>query len=167
MKALTGKNGAFILMIIGVLGLVLWTNMFPTILNGLVSLANLDYLSNYTAMDTILKISASVLYLGGIFGTAWLQRMGYQRATGAGVNALLITVLGVLEIILFVTLFATIMSGIETIRTADNVDYFIALTTVVQLSPAILFLMGIFSGGAMAVGGWRQHRGRRGAAAAV
>jgi hypothetical protein len=145
-------------MIVGILGLVLWTNMFPTILTGLVTLANLDYIANYTAFETVLKISASVIYLGGIFGMAWIQKFGYQQASSAGVNMLIATVLGVLEIILFVTLFATVMTGIEAVRTADNVSYFIALSTVVQLSPAILFLLGLFSGGAMAVSGYKSSK---------
>jgi hypothetical protein len=157
-KMMTGKNGGFLMMVFGILGLVLWTTLFTPILDAFVVLASLSYISNYIAFEVIIKIVPSILFLAGIFGGLWLQYKGYKKAMGSGINALLVTVMGALEIILFVTLFATVMGGIEDIRTSDNITYFIALATVVSISPAILFLSGIFAGGAMAVGGWKKNK---------
>jgi hypothetical protein len=159
-KMMTGKNGGFLMMVFGILGLVLWTTLFTPILEAFVTLASLDYIANYIAFEVIIKIVPSILFLAGIFGGLWLQYKGYKKAMGSGINALLVTVMGALEIILFVTLFATVMGGIEDIRTSDNISYFIALSTVVSISPAILFLSGIFAGGAMAVGGWKNRKGK-------
>jgi hypothetical protein len=163
---MSGKNGGFLLMVFGILGLVLWTTLFTPILDAFTVLASLDYVSNYIAFEVILKITPAILFLAGIFGGVWLQYKGYKQAMGSGISSLLVTVLGALEIILFVTLFGTVMAGIESIRTADNITYYIALGTVVAIAPAILFLTGIFSGGAMAVGGWKNSKkGKTGAEA--
>ena len=71
-------------------------------------------------------------------------------------------VLGVLVIILFVTMFATIITAMSTLYTAysDNTDW-VAFGTVLSISPTVLFLGGIFAGGSTAVGGYRARRRRR------
>ncbi len=147
-------------MIIGVLGLVLYVTMFSSILTAFVTLLGATNIASYIAFETVVKIAPTILFLLGIFGSSWLYYHGYKQAMQAGINGLIMVVFGALQIILFVTLFSTIMSSMETLRTADNVSSFIAFTTVVGIAPTILLLLGLFSGGAVAVGGYKGSKSK-------
>jgi hypothetical protein len=159
-KLLSGKNGGFLMMVLSVLGVVLWVTLFSTILDAFVTLYGTGW-TNYIAFATICKIVPTILFLAGIFGAGFGYYKGYTQAQAGGINSLLLMVFGALEIILFVTLFATIMTGMETLRTHANVTLFIAMSTVVSIAPTVLFLAGIFAGGATAVGGWRKRKKSR------
>lgn len=155
---LSGKNAGFLMMVLSILGIVLYVTLFSNILSAFVALAETSGLSNYIAFSTVLKIAPTILFLVAIGGAAFAYYKGYGKAVSGGINSLLLVVFGALEIILFVTLFSTVMTGMESVRTSDNIDYFIALSTVVSIAPTLLFLGGIFAGGATAVGGWRRGK---------
>jgi hypothetical protein len=159
-KALSGKNGGFLQMVLAVLGVVLYVTMFANILAGFVSLLEVANIGEYIAFETVVKIAPTILFLIGIFGAGALYYHGYKQATGAGINSMLLIVFGALQIILFVTLFSTIMTAMESLRTHANVTAFIAFQTVVEIAPTILLLMGLFSGGAVAVSGWRKSKNK-------
>ncbi len=162
-KVMGGKNSGFFMMVIAILSMVLYVTLFNNILTGFVSLLSVTNAASYIAYSTVVQIGPTILFLGGIFGMGMLYYKGYQKATGAGVNGLFLIVLGALEIILFVTLFTTIMSAMETIRTNASIDSFIALSTVVQIAPVILLLGGLFAGAMTVTAGVRARKaGRKG-----
>lgn len=162
-----GKNSGFFTMILSVLGLVLYVTMFSNILTAFDTLGDTANLSSYIAMGTVISIAPTVLFLAGIFGAGTAYAIGYKKAQSQGTNGLLLMVMGALEIILFVTLFSTIMTAMETLRTTASVvagDY-IAFGTVVTIAPTVLFLAGIFAGTATAVGGYKAWKSKKAALA--
>jgi hypothetical protein len=157
-------NGGFLAMILAVLGVVLYVTMFSNILTAFDSLGATAHISSFIAFSTVISIAPTVLFLAGIFGASTAYVIGYNKATAGGTNGLLLMVMGALEIILFVTLFSTIMTSMDTLRLTTSVvngDY-IAFGTVVQIAPTVLFLAGIFAGAATAVGGYKKMKGKKG-----
>ena len=69
-------------------------------------------------------------------------------------------VFGIVQIILFVSLFLTILTGFYTLYGTANASEYTAFTTVVASAPTVLFLAGIFGGTATAVSGARSRRSR-------
>ena len=156
-------KGGFLAMVLSVLGVVLYTTMFSTVMTALGAL-HFDAGTDFIAFRTVVGISPTVLFLGGIFGAGFAYWRGYKGVAGGGGDpgGLMRMVLGVLVIILFVTMFATIITAMSTLYTAysDNTDW-VAFGTVLSISPTVLFLGGIFAGGSTAVGGYRARRRRR------
>ncbi len=157
-----GKYGGVMVVTLALLGLVLFASMFSTIMTALNAIRyGGTTLSNYTAFDTILGISPVILWLGGLFGAGFAYYKGYSIAAGKDNNGFMRMVMGVLTLVLFVTLFATVLSGIETVRTGTNVTNYTAFSTVIGISPTILFLGGIFAAISSGVGGVRTYRRRK------
>jgi hypothetical protein len=159
-----GKNSGFLMMILSVLGVVLYVTMFSNILDAFDTLGDFATISSYIAMSTVVSIAPTVLFLAGVLGAGAIYVVGYKKAASAGTNGLLLMVMGALEIILFVTLFSTIMTAMEVLRTTSSVvanDY-IAFGTVVTIAPTVLFLAGIFAGAATAVAGYKSRKGQKG-----
>lgn len=67
----------------------------------------------------------------------------------------LVMVLSVLGVVLYVTIFSSVMDAFETIRTYANIATFTALSTVVQIAPTVLLLSGLFAG---AFGYWKGYQ---------
>lgn len=158
---LWGKDSGFLKMVISTLVIVLWVTLFSSILSGFETLRVWPTIASYPLFLIIVRIVPTVLFLVVIFGGAAIYTVGYKQAVAQGINGLILAVSGALEIILFVTLFATIMTGFDAIMTFGNLSQYIALSTVIALTPAVLFLLGIFGGGATAVGGARQFAKQR------
>jgi hypothetical protein len=155
---LDGKNGGFMRMIFSILGVVLAVTMFGNTMTFFDTLAAVPNASAYIAYSIGIEISPSIILLG-IMGVAqWQYRKGYSQATDSGVNGLLMVVFGFLEIILFLALFPTIMAALETVRTLGTIDNYIALKVVVEIMPIVLYLGGLFAGGATTIGGLRQNK---------
>ena len=120
--------------------------------------------SHYVALSTIIGITPTVLFLSGIFGAAFLYYGGYKKVTGSGADTsgIMRMVLGVLVIILFTTLFKTIVVSMNTLYTTyGSVTSWIAFGTVVSIAPTVLFIGGIFAGTATAASGYRSRRSLR------
>ena len=157
-----GKNSGFLMMILSVLGIVLYVTMFSNILAAFDDLGDFANISSYIAMSTVVSIAPTVLFLAGIFGAGAIYVVGYKKAAASGTNGLLLMVMGALEIILFVTLFSTIMTAMDVLRLTASVvagDY-IAFGTVVTIAPTVLFLAGIFAGAATAVSGYKSRQSK-------
>jgi hypothetical protein len=150
------EKGGFMEMILSVLGLVLFCTLFSNILAAFYTLYGTTNASAYIAFQTVVSIAPTVLFLGGIFGAGLTFLHGYKHTAGS--NGLLTMVIGALTIILFITLFGTIMTAMEAVRTYANIATFIALGTVVTIAPTVLLLGGIFGGGMAVVGGWKQRK---------
>jgi len=160
---LKGKGG-FVTMVLSVLGIVLYTTMFSTILDAFTALSIHAHLSTFIAFETIIKIAPTVLLLGGLLAGALGYWKGYgSLSTGSGdTSGILRMVMGALMIILFVTLYTTILTSFYTLWLADNATkYFIAFQTVCTIIPTILFLAGVFAGIATGVGGIRARKRRK------
>lgn len=157
-----GKGGGFLMMVLSILGVVLYVTLFSNILTGFVSLESVTNAASYTAYSTVVKIAPTILFLVGIFGAGLLYYKGYKTASNSGVNGMMMVVFGALELILFTALFVTIMSAMETLRTNANVGDFTALSTVIQIAPAVLLLGGLFAGGMSVVSGAKKiKKGRK------
>jgi hypothetical protein len=163
MKMLEGKNGGFMIMIFSYLGMVLSITMFQNMMTYFDTLAAVPNASAYIAYTIGIEISPTIILLGIVGAAGWGYRKGYQQAVANGVNGLLLTVFGFLEVILFLALFPTIMTALEAIRTLPTISDYIALQVVVQIVPIILFLGGLFAGGATVVGGIRQSKKQKAA----
>ena len=159
---MSGIKSGFLPMILSVLGVVLFINMFSTVMTGLVTLAGTAGVSNFTALSTVIGIAPTVLFLGGIFGGALIYYKGYKAASSSDPGGLMRMVLGVLIVILFITLFSTIVTNMNTLYGlyATNTSW-IAFGTVMSIAPTVLFLGGIFAGTATATGGWRSRKNRK------
>lgn len=155
-------KGGFIPMVLSVLGVVLYVSMFSTIMTALTTLAGVSGLSDLIAMSTIIGIAPTVLLLGGLFGAGYAYWKGYKQSTATDASGLMRMVLGVLIIILFITLFATVAESFISLNTdyGSNTSW-IAFGTVSTIVPTILFLGGIFAGIGTAVSGYRARRKKR------
>jgi hypothetical protein len=161
-----GKYGGFFQMILGILGLVLYSVLFRTILTYFVNILNDQYTASFLILDILVKIAPSILFLAVTFTSLWFGTVkGYQKAVSSGINGLFLVVLGAIEIILFLALFLTILDNYGPLLTSDNVSDFIALTLVIQIAPAIIFLAGIFSGIGTAMGGNKLAKKQKSAGA--
>jgi len=152
------KSNGFLGMVLSILGIVLFVTMFNNILSAFVTLSGVDNAASYIAFSTVVQIAPTIIFLGGLFGLGFAYYKSYTKA--GSMTGLMQTVLGALSIILFITLFSTIMTSMETIRTNANIDSFIALETVVQIAPAILLLAGLFAGAMNIVSGIRKGKGK-------
>lgn len=158
------SKGGFVAMVLSVLGIVLYTTMFSTILTAFTTLAANANLSTFIAFEVIIKIAPTVLLLGGLVVGSLVYWKGYGKlaASGGDANGILRMVIGALMIILFVTLFDTILDSFYTLWLADNTSkYFIAFQTVCTILPTILFIAGVFAGVATGVGGYKARRKRK------
>jgi hypothetical protein len=166
-KLWSGKYGGLFQMILGTLGLVLFTTVFGTILTYFVTLAENSALANFLVMDILVKIGPTLLFLGGLFSLIYFgQVKGFQRASGAGIGSLVMVVYGAIEVILFLAMFNVILNNFEALRTSDNLSYFIALSVCISIGPAMAFLAGLFSGVGTFVSGVKGMGGKKGQAAA-
>lgn len=157
-------KGSFIVMALSVVGLVVYVTLFSSILSALETIRTYANISTFTALETVVEIAPTVLLLMGVFGASFGFYKGYKGASTSDASGLIRMVFGVIMIILFVTLFYTILTSFYTLYGADNAAEYIAFQTVVQIAPTVLFLMGIFGGGATAVSGakaWKKQKSRK------
>ncbi len=154
-----GKYGGIMIAVMALLGVILFTSLFSSIMTGINSLRyGNTSLTNFTAFDTILGITPVVLWLGGLFGAGFAYYKGYSIIAGKDQNGFMRMVMGVITLVLFVTMFQTVLSGINTVYTGTNVSAYTAFTTVVGISPTVLFLAGIFASVSTGVSGIRARR---------
>jgi len=153
-------KSSFIVMTFAVVGIVLFVSMFSSIMTALETIRTYANLSTFTALETIVKISPVVLLIGGIFGASFGYYKGYKGAAAQDSSGVLRMVFGIVQIILFVSLFYTILTGFYTLYGTGNASEYTAFTTVVAIAPTVLFLGGIFGGAATAVSGYRSRRRR-------
>jgi len=158
-----GMKGGFLAMVVSVLGVVLYVTMFSTVLTAFETLRTHTNIATFTALSTVVAIAPTVLLLAGIFAAGFGYYKGYKSTASGGsdTGGLMRMVLGVLVIILFVTLFSTIVTAMYTLYSADNASEYTAFQTVVQIAPTVLFLAGVFAGGATAAGGYRARKRKK------
>lgn len=157
-------TGGFMPMIYAVLGLVLVTTMFSSIMTGLAAILAIAGISSLVILSTIVGIAPTILLLAVTGGGAWGWAKGYQQGSANDSNGLMRVVLSILQLVLFITLFATIATSFVSLYISYGTNTtWIAFGTVVSIVPAILFLAGIASSIAMFVTGARTYaaRGRR------
>lgn len=160
-------TGPFMQMVYVILGLVLFASMFSSIMSALATLYSATGASTFIAWTTIIGITPVILLLGGTASAGFFYYKGAKSltSTGSDPSGLLRLVLGVLQTILFATLFGTVLSSFYTIYAvycgAANDTVWIALATVVKILPTILFLAGIFSGAFVAISGARAIAKKR------
>jgi len=123
-----------------------------------------EVLSVFIAFSTILGIMPTLLLLLGVVSAGYFYYKGYKSLSKSGTDAsgLIRMVIGILEIILFVTLFATIVTNFNTLYVAYAADTsWIAFGTVITILPTVLFLAGLFAGGVTTYGGVKARRSRK------
>ena len=160
------EKGGFLAMILSVLGIVIFVTMFNTIHTALGTLRTATGASDFIAFTTVVGIAPVVIFLSGIFAGGYSYFKGFQSvsASGTDTHGFMRMVIGVLQIILFVTIFSTITSAIHVVWNNSggaNTTVWIALRTVTSIAPTILLLGGIFAGGATAYSGARSWKGKR------
>jgi len=160
MKGKGISQGGFLAMVLSVLGVVLYVTLFATVLTAMEAVRAYANISTFVALSTVVGIAPTVLLLAGIFAGGAGYYKGYKSvaAQGGDPGGLLRMVLGVLVIILFVTLFGTILTAMYTLYSNASAGNYTAFQTVVSIAPTILFLSGIFAGGATAVGGYKARK---------
>ncbi len=152
-----GKNKGILGMVLSVLFTILWLTVFVSLIgpfNTLFTSAN----STWIAFGIVIQVVPTLLYIAGTFGPALVYWKSYGIARGSGQNWL-IMIVGVLEIVLFITMFSTIMSSLAAILTA-NITNFIAMSTIIGISPTVLFLAGIFISIGTAIGGYKGAKSK-------
>ncbi len=157
-------KGGFLAMILSILGIVLYVTMFSTVMTAMTTLYATSGVSDFIAFSTVLGITPTVLFLGGIFAGAFIYYKGYKGVSkgGGDTGGLMRMVLGILIIILFVTMFATIVTSMKTLYDAYSANTtWIAFGTVISIAPTVLFLSGIFAGGSTSYGGYKARKSRR------
>ncbi len=157
------NRGGFLVMVLSILGVVLFVSMFSSILTAIGAVLDYANVTTFIALEVVCKIAPTVLLLAGVGIAGFGYYKGLKSAGGNDPGGMMRMVLGVLVIILFCTLFLTILSSFYTLYAAANTSY-IAFKTVVSILPTILFIGGIFAGTSTAVSGYRARRrsgGRR------
>ncbi len=156
------KNSGFLQMVFSVLAIVLVTSMFTTIMTALKTLMETSGVSNFIAFTTIVGITPTILLLSLTVGSGLMYYKGYKMAGAADNGGIIRIVFGVLMLILFITLFATVASSFVTLNTTygSNTTW-VAFGTTVTIIPTILFLGGIFASITTSVAGYKAHKARR------
>ena len=163
MRGLTkGPMGGFLGMVLAFLGIVLWTTLFGSIMTQFGVLLGYAHLSSFTLLSTLYKIGPVIIFLGVLGGLGFGYYKGMKSAGGGeGVNSLLMVVFGALQIILFLSLFPTVVDALYTVLSDSSITVYIGLQTVVQISAAIIFLGGIFAGGWNIASGVKSYRKKK------
>jgi len=158
------NKGGFVGMVSAILGVVLVTSMFATVMTQLGNVYGHASASSFIAFTTVVGIAPTVLILATVLGGGLAYGLGLRQVgkSGSDPSGLMRMVMGVLAIILFAALFSTILTNFGTLYTSysSNTDW-IAFGTVISILPTILFLGGIFAGGATVYSGYKARRGRR------
>lgn len=156
-------KGGFLTMVLSILGIVLYVTIFSSVLSALEAIRLYTNITTFTALSTVVLIAPTVLLLAGIFGGGFGYFKGYKSAgaTGTDPGGLMRMVLGVLVIILFLSLFSTILTSMYTLYSSNNASQYTAFQTVVSIMPTILFLGGIFAGTATTVSGYKARKNRK------
>ena len=153
------KQAGFLTMVFSVLGVVLYVTMFSSVMTAIDAILDYANIGTFTALATTAGIVPTILLLAGVFAGGFGYYKGHkQLSTGGDASGMIRMVMGVLTIILFLTLFSTILSAMYVLYGTANATH-IAFATVTQILPTILLLAGVFAGGATAVSGYRS-RGR-------
>lgn len=157
------NKGGFLAMVFAVLGIVLYCSFFTSIQTGLVTLLTYANISTFPLFLIMVKIAPVVLLLGGLLGSGAVYFKGFQKlaANGGDVNGLLRMVMAALGIVLFVTMFSTILDSFYTLYTSANASSFIAFQIVTQIMPALLFIIGVGGFVATGVSGLRARKNRK------
>jgi len=158
------KYSGFLSMVMAILAVVLYTTLFGTVMTALTTLSLNASVSSFTAFSTVIGITPTVLFLIGVFGSAWLYKKGYASVS-AGTSdpgGLLRMVFGILLVILFITLFGSVVTAVGTLYTSygSNATW-VAFGTVMSISVTVMYLGGIFAGVATARGGWKARKHRK------
>ena len=158
-----GMLGSGILMMVfSTLGVVLYCTMFSTVMTAIVALLAVAGIGSFIAFSTIVGIAPTVLVLGGIMAAGVVYYKGYKQSATNDPSGIMRMVVGVLELILFITLFATIAGSFVTLYTAYGSNTtFIAFGTVLTILPTILFLLGVFASVATSYSGYKARKGRK------
>lgn len=161
MKKVGGWGGPFMQMVYVILGLVLFMSMFSSIMSALATLRSGAYAATFVAWTTIIGIAPAILLLGGAATAGFVYTKGAMGTGAFDPSGLMRLVLGVLQMILFATLFDTVGTSFYTIYTtycgAANDSVWIALRVVVIILPTVLFLAGLFGGLAVAAVGAKSY----------
>ena len=145
---LKGPYAGFLGMVFTFLGIVLWVTLFSSILAQFDSLIGYANLSQFTLLKTLYQIGPVLVFLGVLGLLGWGYASSFNKSKqGSGINFLMWIVFAALQIILFLSLFPTIVTSLYTVLTDSSISQFIALSTVVQISAAIIFLGGLFAAG--------------------
>jgi hypothetical protein len=156
------RNMGFIKMIFATIIIVLFASAFATILAAFATIWTTTGLSNFIGMEIATRIGPTLLYIMVILGAGALYASGYKQVSSADPNGVIRMMFGILEIILFLSLFSTILTNLAAVYATANTTW-IALQIVVSISAVVLFLSGLFAGGATAYGGYKARKSARGA----
>lgn len=156
------NRGGFVAMVIAILGLVLLTTLFSNILTAFETIRTYANIATFTALSTIVTIAPTLLLLLATVSSGIIYYKGAQSigASGGDAGGLLRIVFGALTIILFVTLFLTVLTNFYTLYSDVSATNYTAFQTVTQIMPTVLFLGGIFAGGMTAYSGVKARRSR-------
>jgi len=157
-----GKRSGLLTMVFSILGVVLVASMFDTILTTLGTLRSTAGASDFLVFTTVVGIAPTILLLIMLGGGAYGFVKGYGGLSGGGdASGLVRIVFGALSVILFVSMFSTVITAMHLVWANSggaNASIWIALRTVSSIMPTVLFLGGIFAGVATTVGGIRARK---------
>ena len=159
-------HGGLLGIVFSVLGLVIILSVFSTIMTALTTLYTTAFAASATAFITVLKIVPTLLLLGTVGGAAYGFWRGYKAEVASDPKGFIRMIIALLGIVLFVTLFATILNNFATLYYSTNAATWTAFRTVTQILPTILFIGGIGSFIAVGTAGAKsfshsRKRGRR------
>lgn len=162
-----GKS-SFIIMTFAVVGVVLFVSIFSSIMEQMEVVRTYANISTFTALSTIVGIAPTVLLIGGVFAAGFGYYKGYKGASAQDASGVLRMVFGIVQVILFVALFYTILTSFYTLYlggATENASFYpaeyTAFRTVTAIGPTILFLTGIFGGVMSTYSGIKTRRASR------
>ncbi len=154
-------KGGILLKVFAVLAVVIFASIFPSLMTGINSLRYGGIsLTNFLVFDTVLSIAPTIMWLAGIALFTFASYAGYKQISMTSTSGFMLLISGVLEVVIFVTMFSTILTNINTVYATTNASAYIAFTTVVGIAPTILFLEGIGSGIFSGIQGGRKVYGK-------
>jgi len=138
--------GGYVVMILSYVAMVVWFNLFVTIMGYFDDIYTYEHISSFTLLQLGVKIAPAIIHIMmlGVFmaGQVW----GHQTASkGSGIQTILWVVFTALQIILFLAMFVSILDALYQVLSLATIANYIALEVVVQMSAALLFLWNIFA----------------------
>jgi len=132
----------------GVIAIVIAFVIYPMVLTATQSILTYAHIASFTGMSSVAAIAPLIIFVSMIFGGGL---MVFQGAKGSGkdlgMKNIIMIVGGLIDIVIMLLLFPTILASAYTIITDAHIADYTGLASVGAIAPLVLFVSSLFGGG--------------------